>query len=178
MKTKLLVIAVVCTVIVLFIMSFIGQQNISDVFNPLDQLSCGLKGGDYFMTAEYFVCRMPVGDEGKSCTDSEQCQDICKANTEDDTDGICTVFSHGCDIVLVEGKQFINCSFGASTVKINRIRFGFANCDFEGTTFEIGEELGPFLGFLEAMGINIGPIEGDFYGEEEETEEEESEFDF
>ena len=37
------------------------------------------------MAAEYFVCQMPVRDEGKSCTDSDQCQDICKANAEDDT---------------------------------------------------------------------------------------------
>ena len=82
-------------------------------YDPKAAAECERAGGDYFL-AEIYVCQMPVGDEGKACTDSSQCEDICSPDPdiygyedlegESDIQGRCTVFSHGCDQVLVDGR--------------------------------------------------------------------------
>lgn len=79
-------------------------------YDLVDKLACESRGGSYFIGGEYVVCQVPVNDEGKMCTDSSQCEDICKAETIDDIEGICTVFSHGCDLVLNDGEANWLCS--------------------------------------------------------------------
>lgn len=83
-------------------------------YDPEAAAECERAGGSYFL-AEIYVCQMPVGDEGKECTDSSQCEDICSPDPDlysydedlegrSDIQGRCTVFSHGCDRVLVDER--------------------------------------------------------------------------
>ena len=77
--------------------------------NNLAQQRCLAQGGEWTWGEVYF-CKMPVADEGKECTNSSECEDICKVETVDDEIGICTAFSGGCNIVLADGKASWLCS--------------------------------------------------------------------
>ena len=103
-------VALFVTIGFLLIMSNISNNHLFPYYNPFDGFTCMVKGGNYFIGGEYVVCQIPVSDEGMQCTDMSQCEDICKAETEDDTTGVCTVFSHGCDLVLNEGHTNWLCS--------------------------------------------------------------------
>ncbi len=70
---------------------------------------CTEQGGTWTW-GEIEFCSMPVDDEGKVCTESSQCEDICRADTYEDDTGICTRFSGGCDIVIDNGKKGTICS--------------------------------------------------------------------
>lgn len=83
-------------------------------YDPEAAAECEAAGGSYFL-AEIYVCQMPVGDEGKECSDSSQCEDICSPDPDlygyddnleglSDIKGRCTVFSHGCDQVILDGR--------------------------------------------------------------------------
>ena len=112
-RTKVILIGLIILFILIginFIFSFTNNNVVFQNYNLFDKLACGSKGGSYFIGGEYVVCQMPVNDEGISCTDSSQCEDICKAETKIDTAGICAEFSHGCDLVLNDGKANWLCS--------------------------------------------------------------------
>ena len=110
-RTKVILIGLIISFILgVILTSFILNNEVFHDYNLLDKSTCESKGGSYFIGGEYFVCQMPVNDEGLSCSDSSQCEDICKAETKIDTTGICTVFSHGCDLVLNDGKASWLCS--------------------------------------------------------------------
>lgn len=80
-------------------------------YDPAAEAECERAGGSYFL-AEIYVCQMPVGDEGRACTDSSQCEDLCVLDPDlygdgDDMEGVegeCAAFSHGCDLVLDGGR--------------------------------------------------------------------------
>lgn len=79
-------------------------------YNKADEADCASRGGSYYMASEYYVCQMPVSDEGMRCTDNSQCVGICRAESEEDSEGMCTTFSHGCDIYLDDGQTHWMCS--------------------------------------------------------------------
>ncbi len=79
-------------------------------YDPETEADCTMRGGSYFMAAMYYICEFPVSDEGKWCTDSSQCEDICKAEDESAIAGSCGAFSHGCDLVLSNGQTHWMCS--------------------------------------------------------------------
>lgn len=82
-------------------------------YDPEAAAECERAGGEYFL-AEIYVCQMPVGDEGESCTDSSQCEDLCVLDPllygdedlegREGLEGRCAAFSHGCDLVLEGGR--------------------------------------------------------------------------
>ena len=65
--------------------------------------------GSKWTWGEIEFCRMPAGDEGVTCTDSSECEDICRTDTYDGDAGICTTFSGGCDYVLEDGDIHVIC---------------------------------------------------------------------
>ena len=104
MKTRVLIISI--TVIATII---VGAMLIAyltyDPHNPLEKIVCENKGGMYRLDhgtggrddVRTWYCQMPVSNEGKACTDSSQCIEICIAETGEDTAGICTgYYNAGC----------------------------------------------------------------------------------
>lgn len=87
----------------------IDEHDVHPIPYELGKQKCEKQGGEWIWGESQF-CRMPVDDEGKQCTDSFQCEDICKAEANDDTSGICTAFSGGCNIVMHDGKTSMLCS--------------------------------------------------------------------
>ena len=76
-----------------------------DPYNPVEKIACENKGGTYSLDhgtggrddVRTWYCQMPVSDEGKQCTDSSQCIEICVAENEDDAAGMCTgYYNTGC----------------------------------------------------------------------------------
>ncbi|MCH9657428.1 hypothetical protein K0U27_01820 [archaeon] len=59
---------------------------------------CEGRGGTFTMdhgtggrdTMTTWSCQIPVSDEGKQCTDSSQCKEVCETETKDGTAGMCT----------------------------------------------------------------------------------------
>ena len=85
--------------IMIFIVSYMQHEMVSNMPNKLAEKRCVEQGGEWTW-GEVYWCKMPVGDEGKSCTDSSQCEDICRTDTYDGDAGVCTTFSGGCDYIL------------------------------------------------------------------------------
>ena len=84
----------------------------SPLYNPVEHLACIVRSGDFVIPGvpNAFVCLTPAIDEGKPCTSSSQCIDVCIAETEESTIGICTA-SHdaGCSWFLENGKIHEGC---------------------------------------------------------------------
>ena len=104
-----LIIAVVLIVlIVAVIVSHTQHEVVLDMNYELAEKRCVEQGGEWTWGEAYW-CKMPVGDEGKQCTDSSQCEDICRTETFDGNEGVCTTFSGGCDYVLDDGDVHAIC---------------------------------------------------------------------
>ena len=104
MKTRVLIISIAMIAAII-----VGAMLISyltyDPHNPLEKIVCENKGGMYRLDygtggrddARTWYCQMPVSDEGKQCTNSSQCVEICIAENEDDAVGMCTGYHNtGC----------------------------------------------------------------------------------
>ena len=117
MKTSFLIISIV--VITITVGVVLTTYLMHDPYNPVEKLACENKGGTYSLDhgtggrddVRIWYCQMPVRDEGKTCTDSSQCVEICIAETKEDTAGMCTGYYHaGCYFwEMSDGKAREDC---------------------------------------------------------------------
>lgn len=84
----------------------------SPMYNPVEHVACTIIGGTFVIPGvpNAFVCMTPAVDEGKECTDSSQCADVCIAEIEKDVSGICTAqHDAGCSWFMENGNTHYGC---------------------------------------------------------------------